>query len=165
MLYTPVTIGSDNGSYAFTGELDEVAFFTGTLTAAQVQAEYAARTSASSYSSVVLSQNPVAYYRLGEAAGGTVAYDSSGKFDNASFGTGVTPGVAGNPPGDTAYQFTAGTDLRRRAQIDGFVGPVRAIDRRRQHDDRRRSRATRYPSRARQHRRSSTASRSTSPRI
>ncbi len=97
LLYTLVAIGSDNGSYDFTGELDEVAFFTGTLTAAQVQAEYAARTSASSYSSVVLSQNPVAYYRLGEAAGGTVAYDSSGKFDNARFGTGVTPGVAGNP--------------------------------------------------------------------
>ncbi len=129
LLYTLVAIGSDNGSYDFTGELDEVAFFTGTLTAAQVQAEYAARTSASSYSSVVLSQNPVAYYRLGEAAGGTVAYDSSGKFDNASFGTGVTPGVAGNPPGDTAYQFTAGTVSAVVPKSTGLFGQyVLSID-------------------------------------
>ena len=109
LVSTGVTIGSYNGSsYNFTGSLDEVAFFDGTLTAAQVQAEYAARTSGSAYSSVVLSQNPVAYYRLGESAGGTVAYDSSGKYDNASYSTGITPGVAGYPTGDTAYQFTSG---------------------------------------------------------
>ena len=117
------------GSYAFTGTLDEVAYFDGTLTAAQIQAEYAARNSGN-YSSVILGQNPVAYYRLGESSG-TVAYDSSGNFDNATLSGNITlgaPGALGNDS-NTAYQFSGGSISAVVPESTGLFGQyVLSID-------------------------------------
>ena len=130
LVSTSATIGNFfSGGHAFTGMLDEVAFFDGTLTAAQIQAEYNAR-NAGSYSSVILAQVPVAYYRLGESSG-TVAYDSSGAFDNAAFGSGITVGVAGALGNDsnTAYQFSSGTITAVVPESTGLLGQyVLSID-------------------------------------
>ena len=111
-----------SGGFAFTGMLDEVAYFDGTLTGAQIQAEYNAR-NGGNYASVILGQDPVAYYRLGESSG-TVAYDSSGAFDNASFGSGITVGVAGalGNDGNTAYQFSGGTISAVVPESTGILG-------------------------------------------
>ncbi len=130
LVATSTAIGNYvGGSYAFTGVLDEVAYFDGTLTAAQIQAQYAARNSGS-YSSVILSQNPVAYYRLGES-NGTVAYDSSGNFDNAGFGGSITLGVSGALGNDsnTAYQFSGGSISAVVPESTGLLGQyVLSID-------------------------------------
>ncbi len=67
---------ANSTGFRFSGGLDEVAFFNGTLTPAQIAAQYNARASGS-YSATILAQNPVAYYRLGEAQP-SVAVDSSG---------------------------------------------------------------------------------------
>ncbi|MCY2986427.1 MAG: FG-GAP-like repeat-containing protein [Planctomycetota bacterium] len=95
-------------NYRLTGSLDDVAVFARALTGAEIQAEYAARSSGT-YSATVLSQLPAAYYRLGET-GGTVAADASGHGNHGSFATGVTPGAAGALTGDTdtAYGFSGG---------------------------------------------------------
>ena len=52
------------------------------------------------YMSVVLADNPVSYYRLGEA-GGPTANDSSGNGNNGAYAaSGVTYGVSGALVGD-----------------------------------------------------------------
>ncbi|MGP0068271.1 MAG: beta strand repeat-containing protein, partial [Isosphaeraceae bacterium] len=127
---TETTIGNYFGQgYAFTGELAGVAYFDGTLTAAQIAA-LANPPSGSSYNAQVLAADPVAYYRLNES-GGTVAYDSSGAFDNAGFGTGVTPGQPGPPAtnGATAYGFSGGEIYAVVPQSTGLFGQyVLSID-------------------------------------
>ncbi len=129
LVSTSASIGSAFGSYAFTGTLDEVAYFDGTLTPAQIQAQYNARNSGS-YSSVILSQDPVAYYRLGESSG-TVAYDSSGNFDNATLSGSITlgaPGALGNDS-NTAYLFSGGTISAVVPESTGLLGQyVLSID-------------------------------------
>ncbi len=123
LVSTDTTIGNvDGGGNAFTGELDEVAYFDGTLTPAQIQAEYAARNSGN-YSTTILSQDPVAYYRLGESSG-TVAYDSSGNHDNASLSGSITLGVPGAVGNDsnTAYQFNGGSIAAVVPESTGLLG-------------------------------------------
>ncbi len=94
LVSTAASIGNYiSGNNAFAGTLDEFAFFNRKLSAAEIQAEFNAQNSGH-YSAVIMGQSPVAYYRLGES-GGQVAYDSSGNFNNGTFGTGVTPGSAG----------------------------------------------------------------------
>lgn len=67
----------------------------------------------SGYSSVILADSPLAYWRLNEASG-TTAADSSGNAHNGTISGAVTLGAAGLVAGagsDTAYSFdgTAGT--------------------------------------------------------
>jgi len=64
---------------------------------------------ASTYSSTVIANAPVAYYRLGDT--GNIAMDSSGFANSASVKTGVTQGVGGALPGDadTAFTFNGGS--------------------------------------------------------
>ncbi|MCY2989793.1 MAG: FG-GAP-like repeat-containing protein, partial [Planctomycetota bacterium] len=123
-LGTALRIGgwvNDTG-HRFIGSLDDVALFTRALTAAEIQAEYAAK-SGGTYSATVLSQSPAAYYRLGETSG-TVAADASGNGNYGSFGTGVTPGAAGALTGDmdTAYGFSGGQIAVTVPQIGGHPG-------------------------------------------
>src|SRR5439155_12156247 len=63
------------------------------------------------YSSEVLADNPVAYYRLGEANGLAAAADASGHGFTGSYGGGVTFGQAGAMPSelDTSAQFEGKT--------------------------------------------------------
>ena len=120
---TAATIGDYiNGSSYFTGTLDEVAYFDTQLSATQIAAEYAARNSGS-YSTTILGQSPVAYYRLGESSG-NVAYDSSGYFNNGTFGSGITLGAAGALGNDsnTAYQFSSGQISVTVPESTGLLG-------------------------------------------
>ncbi len=76
-------------SNRFTGAIDEAAFFNGALTQAQIQAEYNAR-SGGTYSTAILGQGPVAYYRLDEAAPATlVGAGVSDQFGTAVAGLGT----------------------------------------------------------------------------
>lgn len=61
------------------------------------------------YAATVLADNPVAYYRLNESPGSTVAVDSSGNANNGFYEGSPTLGVTGLIPGsDTAVDFTNG---------------------------------------------------------
>lgn len=64
----------------------------------------------SGYREAVLSDNPVAYWRLGEAVGETVAADETGSHDAEYLGV-IMQGAAGaiTGDGDTAVEFRAGT--------------------------------------------------------
>ncbi len=128
LVSTSTSIGNYlSGGYGFTGLLDEVAYFDGTLSGAQIQAEYAAR-NGGNYSATILGQHPVAYYRLGETSG-TVAYDSSGNFDNATLSGSITLGVPGAPGNDTAYQFSGGSISAVVPESTGLLGQyVLSID-------------------------------------
>ncbi len=134
LLGTSASIGSfANGGYAFTGTLDEVAFFNRTLSTAEIQAEFTARNSGS-YSTLIVGQAPSAYYRLGETSG-QISHDSSGKAYDGTFGTGITLGAAGALGGDssTAYQFTNGLVSVVVPQSTGILGQYVLGDRRGQH--------------------------------
>jgi hypothetical protein len=64
----------------------------------------------SSYAAAVLADRPVAYYRLGEVPGSTIAVDSSGAGNNGTYENGPTlrvPGLISNTT-DTAVNFATG---------------------------------------------------------
>ena len=79
---------------------------TWTLTAQTVLAQ-------SQYAANVLSDRPVAYYRLGEGPGSTVAVDSSGNAHNGTYEPSLVLGVPGLivDPGNTAVNFANGGDV------------------------------------------------------
>ena len=62
---------------------------------------------AGAYASEILSDSPVAYYRLGDAIGTATAADASGHGLNGTYSNGVTLGLAGATPSDpdTAAKF------------------------------------------------------------
>jgi hypothetical protein len=112
--YTPNTVGqltigarSYEGSF-FPGSIDEVALYTNALTAADILAHYQNGTNAtaseSSYPSLVLSRNPLLYYRLDEPTY-TAPNPTSlpvatnlgtlGPAANGRYIPGTTPGAAG----------------------------------------------------------------------
>lgn len=79
LTYGMATIGASfvSGSYVnfFGGRIDEVAIYNTALSATRITAHYNAATSTTSdaYATTVLSDNPLRYYRLGDAGGSTVA--------------------------------------------------------------------------------------------
>jgi titin len=91
--------GPDGPGTTLGGALDDVAFFHQQLTAAQIQAEYAASLNGT-VSATILSQGPVAYYPLNETSG-SVAYDASGNGSNGAVSAnGIVLGVVGGPTGN-----------------------------------------------------------------
>lgn len=106
------SIGAENTSPAdfFNGILDEPAFYTTTLSTAQVATHYAAGTSL--YALLIMQDSPFAYYRNGEASGTTVV-DFIGGTNNGTYnGSGVTLGVTGAVVGDP----------NTAVQLDGSIG-------------------------------------------
>jgi Concanavalin A-like lectin/glucanases superfamily len=65
---------------------------------------------ADSYAASVVADKPVAYWHLGEPAGATVAKDATGHYDG-TYQPGVTAGVPGVFPGDTAALFDGLTGM------------------------------------------------------
>jgi hypothetical protein len=63
------------------------------------------------YSSVIINDAPIGYWRLGEAATATIAADASGNGRDGVYTRGVVSGVAGaiNGDADTAASFDKGT--------------------------------------------------------
>jgi hypothetical protein len=94
------TIGNRNDmGYSFPGFMDEVAFYSNVLSAADILAHYQAATNpapATAYHTLVANDHPMLYYRLDDASS-PVATNSGtlGAFLNGYYETGVTPGVPG----------------------------------------------------------------------
>jgi hypothetical protein len=99
-------------SYVFDGGLDDAAYYDAVLDPAQIAAMYAAGIASQlasppppppSYASVISTDAPWMYWRLGEAAGPT-AVDATGNARNGTYRNGVTFGVTGAlaSGGDTA---------------------------------------------------------------
>jgi RHS repeat-associated protein len=99
-------IGGGSGTPSY----DEVGVYPSALTAAKINAHWAAGIAASNsspsdtngaYKTAVLYDSPTSYYRLDEASGGTIAYDKTTHGNNETYGTGVTYGAAGGLRGTT----------------------------------------------------------------
>jgi hypothetical protein len=137
--YTPVTnptvplsIGGrgdgDAGTFGYSGDLDEVVFYTNVLTGGQILAHYQAGINSATpdYSAVVLAHHPPGYWRLGEpyytapdpatlpvaVNSGSLGTDATG----ASY-PGVTAGVAG-----PSYSGFGANNYA--CQLDGFTGHI-----------------------------------------
>jgi hypothetical protein len=69
--------------------------------------DHAALSTTTAYPQLVLRSTPLGYWRLGEAAGDTVAADASGNAHDGNYGGAVTLGATGEIPGDpdTAVVF------------------------------------------------------------
>ncbi|MGH7951056.1 MAG: LamG-like jellyroll fold domain-containing protein [Limisphaerales bacterium] len=109
-IWDPLCIGCGRGinGNRFAGGVDEVAIYTNTLTAAQVQAHYDAA-SAFSYSTTVLGDNPYMYWRMDNTNYPTPAvsdypvatnYGSGDSLDGLYL-SGTTPGMPG--PTDSGF--------------------------------------------------------------
>jgi hypothetical protein len=73
---------------------------------AEVSARSRYATTSFAFPSFILSNNPAAYWRLNETNGSTTAVDSAGSY-NATYGSAVTPGVAGpQPPDFLGFEIT-----------------------------------------------------------
>lgn len=75
-----------------------------------------------SYRNTVLSDNPVAYWRLGESSG-TVAVDQMGLYDGTYIGS-PTLGVAGAVVGDTAITTSANRRMQRLTAVLSGTMPM-----------------------------------------
>ena len=104
-----------DSNYLFGGSIDEVAVFNSLLPGADISAQVAAG-SDGTYSQTVLSQTPIAYYRLGETSGTTVV-DSSGNANDVI--------LAGKPTWvtSTAPLFTSSPAVTRTVTNTADAGP------------------------------------------
>ena len=75
---------------------------------------------AASYRDVVMSDTPVAYWRLGATPGATTVADEVGKYPGTVHG-GVTAGVAGALSGDTAMRFDGTSGVIDMGDVLGFT--------------------------------------------
>ena len=91
---------------------------SGLVSSALLATPLSAAAATSTYSSAVLADSPVAYWRLGEAAGAASVADSSGQSHTATVYPGATLGVASGLPNDTD---TA-------ASLNGSTGYLRGTD-------------------------------------
>jgi len=99
-----------NTRNVFNGTLDDVSVFGAALTQAQVSAHYAAAQAAPDdpYAQTVLTDLPVAYYRLDDA--GTTMYDATNNRINGKYGSAITKRVISlvANTADTAAGFPGG---------------------------------------------------------
>ena len=131
------------GSFGYSGDIDEVAFYTNVLSGAQILAHYQAGTNPATadYSALVLASNPAGYWRLGEPAyvapdPGTLPIAANiGSYGTSGNGTdypGITTGVAGPMgaglgAGNFAYQFngcSSFVDCGQPADLASWTGPI-----------------------------------------
>jgi Concanavalin A-like lectin/glucanases superfamily len=109
---TLLTIGAAVGvSFFQTGSLDEVAVYTTALSAARITAHYNAGISqtSSAYPQTILSDSPVRYYRLGDAAGAS----------SAACTTAPTATTMIDAGGNITAKSVAGTST---ASLNAFIG-------------------------------------------
>ena len=140
--YAPVRLGATSfGNRTFNGLVDEVACYTNVLSAARVAAHHTAGTNTTGgYAAAVLTDHPIGYWHLDEAAVPAAAqsalpvavnYGTLAPLGNGRYQPGGHPGVDGVPAGgleatNTACQFTGG--LAGNVDIYGsylnFTGPL-----------------------------------------
>jgi Concanavalin A-like lectin/glucanases superfamily len=103
---TPFAIGAyqANGSWDgfFPGQLDEVAVYNTALTATQIRTHY---NTGRCYKDLVLADTPVAYWRLGEAAGTLAAEGIRGRHGTYTNGPTLAQAGAVNGDANTAVGF------------------------------------------------------------
>jgi RHS repeat-associated protein len=111
-------IGSWDGAHEFfKGMIDDVAVYGTTLSAARIAAHYEAGTGKEpppSYSTPVLADNPISYWRLGESAG-TLAADERG----------ANPGTYQNSPTLSAASLLAADTTNKAVGFDGVNDSVK----------------------------------------
>ena len=98
-----LTIGArSDGSFVFSGSIDEPAIYTNALSSADILAHYQSGinpTPPSTYSTLVLADKPEFYYRLDETIPASTAtatnYGSLGATVNGTYQPGSTPAIAG----------------------------------------------------------------------
>jgi uncharacterized repeat protein (TIGR01451 family) len=110
--------GTLSGDEYWRGYIAEVLVYNRALTSAEasdmvsyLNAKWLGQTAPQSpYPTAVLADNPVAYYRLDEAVGSTVAMDASGRGHSGAYERSPVLGMPGliNDPSDTAVDFTNG---------------------------------------------------------
>lgn len=138
-----MTIGErGDGSFQFTGSIDEVAIYTNVLSASDVSAHYQNGTNtapAQSYSSLILADHPEFYYRLDETIPASTAtalnYGNIGSIVNGTYEPGSTPastGPNGSGFGGTSYACkfnpVAGgyVDCTTNSALD-ITGPITVV--------------------------------------
>jgi RHS repeat-associated protein len=90
----------------FAGDIQDASVYTNNLGGTTINRHYQAGANPPSpYAAQVLADNPVGYWRLGEASG-TTANDISGNADNGVYSGGVTLGVTGALDGESATAAT-----------------------------------------------------------
>lgn len=92
-----LTIANDNGSNYFDGELDEIAIYHRTLSAAEILEHYNARLSA--YAALIQGDSPWLYWRVNESTG-TTARDTSGNERDGTYNNSPTLAQDGAIDGD-----------------------------------------------------------------
>ncbi len=114
--------GSYSGNRGFDGWLEEVAFYGTALSASDVAAHYnTARTNGADYSSLILANNPIGYWRLGEPGNppaanlGNLGADGNGRYIYSAH-----PGQAGPQPPEYSG-FENGNRACAFASTNGFV--------------------------------------------
>lgn len=102
--------GQNTGRNVFNGTIDDVSVFNSALTSTQVSAHYAAAQVAPDdpYAQNVMTDTPVAYYRLDDA--GTAMYDATNNRLNGKYGSAITKRVSSlvANTSDTAATFPGG---------------------------------------------------------
>ncbi len=130
---TAFTIGTrSDAGFAWAGDADEPAFYTGALSATRIAAHYANGTSAApspSYDQVVLADAPVGYWRLNEAAFVPPAAANSGSLGAAAtgkyFGGAVDSTEAPRPP--QLPGFESDNTAVNLDGINDYVGTVSGL--------------------------------------
>jgi len=122
----PLYLGS-LGSYSdptwlssYAGQLDDMAIYSSTLSASQIRAHYNA---GRCYRDEPLADNPVGYWRLGEATGTSTAFDSKAT-NQGLYVNGPTLAQTGglNLDADTAVGFDGVNDRADLGDVHGFTG-------------------------------------------
>lgn len=119
----PLRIGArgDDGAFALTGTIDEVALYRGALSTERLAAHQA--TTGPAYSADVLA-HPVGYWRLGESSG-TVAADQIANGNGTHIGSpvlGQAGAIAGDPDTATRYDGSSHTQVPDSAALS-LSGP------------------------------------------
>jgi len=127
----PLTFGARalgaSGAYSYNGSLDECAIYNTALSAAQIQAHYAAGTNAApatAYAQVVLGDSPAGYWRLNEL--GDPAAANSGSFGASARGSyyyDAAPGQAGPGPASAPVALPGFSAANKAVAFAGTNGP------------------------------------------
>ncbi len=127
----PFTLGSRDGAFPWSGDIDEPAYYTSVLSDAQVLAHYNNGISPSpsqTYDSLVLADAPAAYWRVGEAAftpRTPPVADNAGSLGSSADGgyyAGSKNTVTGPDPSTGFQGFSSGNSCLALATANGHVG-------------------------------------------
>ncbi|MEK7950531.1 LamG-like jellyroll fold domain-containing protein [Luteolibacter soli] len=132
----PLTLGSRDGAFGWSGDLDEPAYYTSVLSGAQVLAHYNNGISPSpsqTYDSLVLAAAPAGYWRVGEAAfvprTPPVATNAGnlGASANGAYYAGSKNTATGPAPSSGFQGFGANNSCLSLATANGYVGTALSL--------------------------------------